>query len=78
MMNEYDLALKYLNQALDIHKKENNQIGIAMAYGEIASIYYSKAEYEKAADLLLKSIAILKVEKSPKQLIAIKQKLANT
>jgi len=76
--SDYKNAIKYLDDALEIHQKLKNQVGIAMAYGEKASIYNYTLEYDKSIDLLLKAIRILKAEKNIKQLPAIKQKLANT
>ncbi|AWH84648.1 hypothetical protein HYN59_05720 [Flavobacterium album] len=76
--SDYKTAIKYVEEALAIHQKEKNNVGVAMAYGELASIYNYMLDYDKSIDLLLKAIKILKAEKNTKQLVAIKQKLANT
>lgn len=75
---DYNAAINLVEEALELHQKENNKVGMAMAYGELASNYNYMLEYDKSIDLLLKAIKILKAEKNTKQLVAIKQKLANT
>ncbi len=75
---DYKTAIKYIEQALALHQKDKNEVGVAMAYGELASNYTYMLDYDKSIELLLKSIKILKAEKNTKQLVAIKQKLANT
>lgn len=75
---DYRSAIKIIEQALALHEKEGNDVGVAMAYGELASNYNYMLEYDKSINLLLKAIKILKAEKNTKQLVAIKQKLANT
>lgn len=75
---DYKSAVKYVEEALAIHSKLKNNVGVAMAYGELASIYNYMLDYDKSIDLLLKAIRILKAEKNTRQLVAIKQKLANT
>lgn len=74
----YKESAKYLNEALALHRKEGNQVGVAMAYGELASIHNYLLEYDKSVDYLLKAIKILKAENNTRQLVAVKQKLANT
>ena len=75
---DYRSAIKIIEQALALHEKEGNDVGVAMAYGELASNYNYTLEYDKSINLLLKAIKILKAERNTKQLVAIKQKLANT
>lgn len=75
---DYKTSIKYLNEALKVSRKDNNKVGIAMAYGELASNYNYMVEYDKSVDYLLKAIKILKAENNTQQLVAIKQKLANT
>ncbi|WP_294824196.1 tetratricopeptide repeat protein [uncultured Flavobacterium sp.] len=75
---DYKSAIKYIEQALALHEKDNNNVGVAMAYGELASNHNYMLDYDRSIDLLLKAIKILKAEKNTKQLVAIKQKLANT
>jgi tetratricopeptide (TPR) repeat protein len=75
---DYSASIKYANEALALNTKEKNNVGVAIAYGEIASNYNMMLDYSKSVNYLLKSIAILKAEKNTKQLVAVKQKLANT
>lgn len=76
--SDYKTSIDYLNKSVAINKSIKNDVGIAMAYGELASNYNYMLEYTKSVDYLLKSIAILKANKNTKQLPAVKQKLANT
>lgn len=75
---EYQTAIKLAQDVVDINEKIDNEIGVGMAYGELASNYNLLNEYDKSIDYLLKSINILKKQKGNKQLPAVKQKLANT
>lgn len=75
---EYQAAIKLAQDVLDINNKIDNEVGIGMAYGELASNYNLLDDYDKSIDCLLKAIAILKKHKGNRQLPAIKQKLANT
>lgn len=76
---EFETALTNINLALEINKRIKNNVGIAVDYGELASVYNTQADYEKAITYLLKAIDLLKKEKGPqKQLPALEQKLANT
>ena len=75
---DYKTSIKHLNEAIAIHKKENNKVGVAMGYGELASTYNLMLDFDKSVDYLLKAIEILKAEKNTSKLTAIKQKLANT
>jgi len=75
---DYKMAIKCLNEGLDLAKKNKDNIGIAMAYGELASNYTYMLEFDTAIDYLLKSLAILKAEKNTKKMTPIKQKLGNT
>jgi tetratricopeptide (TPR) repeat protein len=75
---DYTNAIKLAQDAVDINNKIDNEIGVGMAYGEIASNYNLMNEYDKSIDYLVKAINILKKQKGNKQLPAVKQKLANT
>ncbi|MFP9112340.1 tetratricopeptide repeat protein [Flavobacterium sp. RHBU_3] len=75
---EFDTALSYLNQALEINRRIKNNIGIAVDYGEIGSVYNTKGEYDKSVKHLVMAIDILKKEKNREKLPALQQKLANT
>ena len=75
---EHTTSIKYLDKAIVLHKKDKNNIGLATAYGEIASNYNYMMDYDRAVDYLLRAINLLKNEKNNTQLVAIKQKLANT
>ena len=76
---DYKAAIACLNENIAITTKEKNDIGVAIAYGEMASNYNLMMDYNTSIDYLLKAQAILKNDKrGAKQLPAVKQKLANT
>lgn len=75
---EYQTAIKLAKDVVEINNKIDNETGIGIAYGEIASNYNLLNDYDKSVDYLLKAIAILKKVKGERYLPAIKQKLANT
>jgi len=75
---DYNTAIEHLLKSIEINKKQKNNVGIAMAYGEMASCYNYMLSYNKSVDYLVKAINILKAENNTRQLVAIKQKLANT
>jgi tetratricopeptide (TPR) repeat protein/DNA-binding CsgD family transcriptional regulator len=77
-IGETDLALKALNQALEINRRSKNEKGIAMLYGEIGSVYNILGDYEKSIKYLVMATDILKREKHVDKLPAVQQKLANT
>ncbi|TRW22869.1 tetratricopeptide repeat protein [Flavobacterium zepuense] len=76
--SDYKTSIEYLSKSIELNKKQKNEVGVAMAYGELASNYNYMLDYNKSVDYLVKSIAILKAEKNTRQLPAVKQKLANT
>lgn len=75
---QYSTSIKLLNEASQLNIKYKNNVGLATAYGELATNYNYMTDYDKSVNYLLKAIKLLKEEKNTKQLIAIKQKLANT
>lgn len=75
---EHELAINYLNQALEINRRLKDNVGIAVDYGELASVYNIMMDYDKSAQYLVKAIDILKKEKNQERLPALQQKLANT
>lgn len=76
---DYKSSINTLNESIAINTKEKNDVGLAIAYGELASNYNYMLDYKNSVDYLLKAIAILKDnKKGTKQLPAIKQKLGNT
>lgn len=75
---DYAPSIKYLGEALEIAKRKKNNVGIAMVYGEMASVYNYQLEYDKSVNLLLKAVDILREEQNRDQLVSVKQKLANT
>jgi len=75
---EFESALTNINLALEINRRIKNNVGIAIDYGEFASVYNTMSNYEKSVSYLLKGIEILKKEKNQEKLPALEQKLANT
>lgn len=76
--SDYTKAINLIDEVVQINTREKNRVGLAMAYGELASNYNYMLEYDKSVNYLLKAITILKEENNTAQLVAIKQKLANT
>ncbi|RWX00211.1 tetratricopeptide repeat protein [Flavobacterium cerinum] len=77
-MGEYDKSFVYLEEALEIAKKDNNKLNEALIYGNMSSNYQFMLEYDKAVSCLLKGIAIVKKEGEKGTLSTLNQKLANT
>lgn len=75
--SEYDISLKYLESALKIYESIDNEVGIAMVYGEMGSNYAYMLENSIAIDYFIKGIEILENTTEKKRLSVIKQKLAN-
>jgi len=75
---EFNESFKYLDQALDLSKDYKLHAYEGTIYGNYASNYQYMQQYDKAVEYNLKSIAILKQEKEPGQLLSSQQKLANT
>ncbi|WP_116789745.1 tetratricopeptide repeat protein [Flavobacterium psychrotrophum] len=75
---EYNTAISTFNAALEINRKIKNDTGIAVDYGELASVYNTMGDYEKSINLLISAIDIVKKDKKQDKLPALQQKLANT
>ena len=75
---EYETAINTFNTALEINRKIKNNTGIAVDYGEMASVYNTMGDYEKSINYLVNAIEIIKKEKKQDKLPALQQKLANT
>ena len=57
-INEYDDAIEYAADALELAGKLNNKAGIARAYLNLGLSCKGKDQYEKAEEYVLKSLAI--------------------
>ncbi|MFL9843229.1 tetratricopeptide repeat protein [Flavobacterium rhizosphaerae] len=75
---EYQTAIKYQKEALKFYRDQKNKVGVAIAYGELASNYNYMLKYDTSVKYLLKSIEIFKAEKDTIHLAVVRQKLANT
>ncbi|MFD2601529.1 tetratricopeptide repeat protein [Flavobacterium suzhouense] len=75
---EYTTSIKLLKEAATIQKKQKNNLGLAIAYGELATNYNYTTDYENSLSYLTKAIELLKNTNHKKELIVIKQKLAGT
>lgn len=75
---EYTTSIKLLKQAVALQKKLKNNLGLAIAFGELATNYNYSTDYEKSIGYLTKAISLLKDTKHTKELIVLKQKLAGT
>ncbi len=56
----YDLAFKYLNNAMEIHKDFGDSMGIARCYMKLGFVYDDKKQHDLALEALFKSERILK------------------
>ncbi len=54
--SDYQKTLFYYNRALDIAKQMGHPAALAIAYGNVGSIYHDKGEYTKALDYYIKSL----------------------
>ena len=76
---DYKAAIACLNENIAINTKEKNDVGVAIAYSELASNYNLMMDFTTSLDYLLKAQAIFKNNpKGAKQRPAVTQKLANT
>lgn len=57
---QYDSALFYLNQALELDLTTQDSIGLVAHYRQIADLYYQQSNISSAKNTLKKSIAIAK------------------
>lgn len=75
---KYDTALKYLMQSETLNNETQNSVGVAMVYGEIASVYNQQGDFDKSIGYLLKALEIFAELKKPSLINPIKQRLAGT
>ncbi len=73
----YDEALKNLSIAEKLHRSANDEIGVALVYGDIASNYNILLRSEEAIQYMLKAIEILERKKDTYYILPIKLSLAN-
>ncbi|MCO6148141.1 tetratricopeptide repeat protein [Flavobacterium sp. NRK1] len=73
----YNEALKNLSIAEKLHKSVNDEIGVALVYGDIASNYNILLRSEEAIQYMLKAIEILERKKDTFYILPIKLSLAN-
>ncbi len=59
-MSELGLAMDHLHEARNIHKKHNNEVGIAITLTNIGLIYSDQSHYEKALEYYFKALGIFK------------------
>jgi adenylate cyclase len=57
-LGQHDSAALYFNKAMDVAVRQHDETWIGILSGNIADIYYKRGEYDKARDLLEKSIAL--------------------
>ena len=74
----YEKSLQLLNRAEAEYLSINNNKGLATVYGEIASNYNAMLRAQDAIPYLLKAIGLLEKAKNKKEILPIKQSLANT
>jgi tetratricopeptide (TPR) repeat protein len=57
-MGQYELALDYQQQALDVYEQNNNQIDKAAVYNDMAVVLIQMKEFEQAMNYKLKALKI--------------------
>lgn len=77
-ITKYDTALQYLKQSETLNRESGNKNGLAMVYGELASVYNQQGYYEWSIDYLLKALEIFKESNNPNLINPIRQRLAGT
>jgi tetratricopeptide (TPR) repeat protein/DNA-binding CsgD family transcriptional regulator len=75
---ENEKSLQILAEAEDIYRSIDDETGLAIAYGEIASNYNILLRTDEGINYLLKAIAILEKKNDKTHLLSIKLSLANT
>lgn len=60
----YDKAKEYAEKAITIHKERKDKTGEASAINNLANIYLSLKDYEKAKQLYLEGVALIKNDNS--------------
>jgi two-component system NarL family sensor kinase len=70
----YDKAENYINKAIKIYKKKNNNLGLARATNNLGNIFLSKKEYAKAKDIYLEALSFIKNNNNSRA-IRVKAKL---
>lgn len=74
----YDEALKQLALAEDYYTKGDDETGLAVVYGDMASNFNLQLRSEEAVRYLIKAIDILENKKDKSYLYTVKLSLANT
>ncbi len=64
----YNQAKSYAIEAISIHKKLNSKISESVALGNLASIYLSENNYDKAKEKYREALDLIKYEKSDRAL----------
>ncbi|QOD60542.1 tetratricopeptide repeat protein [Polaribacter haliotis] len=60
----YDTAIEYANKSIDINIKTNNKIGQAKSTNNLGNIYLALNNFEKAKEVYLKGINLIKNDNS--------------
>ncbi|KAA3605585.1 MAG: hypothetical protein DWQ06_03405 [Calditrichaeota bacterium] len=56
--NEFETALDYTKQSLEIHSEINSEIGVSRSYDDIGRIYFAMGDLEKAIEFHMKSLEL--------------------
>lgn len=75
---ENEEALKILDKVEDIYKSLDDNVGLAIVYGEIASNYNLLLRNREAIHYLLKSLDLLENRNDKKYIVSVKASLANS
>jgi signal transduction histidine kinase len=62
----FDKAEEYIEKAIEIHKKYNNNLGIAFAKNNLGNIFLSQRKYSKSKEFYLEGINLIKNDNSIK------------
>ncbi len=57
-LGQHDSAALYFNRAMDVALKQNDETWVGILSGNIADIYYKRKEFDKAKELLEKSVEL--------------------
>lgn len=67
LRSNYERAMEYGYQSLDIWEKTDNTNGLAAAYNDLAGIFQIQKHYDASNEMLQKSIALIQLQTEPNE-----------
>ncbi len=61
--SNYVMAKEYIDKAITIHKKNNNNLSTAKSLNNLGNIYLSQKKYQKSKDIYLDALKLIKNDK---------------